>query len=72
MADTWYEEMDKLYGKTNFYGGDPFHEGGVPAGIDLAEAGKGIQNAMLKYNPDASWVLQACCRLRAYQRSGRW
>jgi len=59
MAAAWYEEMDKLYGKTNFYGGDPFHEGGVPAGIDLAEAGKGIQNAMLKYNPDASWVLQA-------------
>ena len=58
MACVYYEEMSKLYGPVRFYGGDLFHEGGIDEGLDLASLGRGVQDAMLKANPDAVWVLQ--------------
>ena len=58
MAAIYYEEINKLYGSVRFYGGDLFHEGGVTAGLDLASLGRGVQDAMLKANPDSVWVLQ--------------
>lgn len=58
MASIYYQEMRKLYGPVRFYGGDLFHEGGIAKGLDLASLGRGVQNAMLKANPDAVWVLQ--------------
>jgi alpha-N-acetylglucosaminidase len=58
MASVYYEEMSKLYGPVRFYGGDLFHEGGIAEGLDLAPLGRGVQDAMLKANPDAVWVLQ--------------
>lgn len=56
-AQVWYSEQEKLYGKVKFFGGDPFHEGGS-ANINLTEAGGKIQEAMMKYQPGSSWVLQ--------------
>ncbi len=41
-----------------FYGGDLFHEGGIAEGLDLAPLGRGVQDTILKANPDAAWVLQ--------------
>ena len=58
MAAIYYEEIGKLYGPVRFYGGDLFHEGGVTTGLDLASLGRGVQDTMLKANPDAVWVLQ--------------
>ena len=58
MASIYYEEMGKLYGPARFYGGDLFHEGGITGGLDLAPLGRGVQQAMLKANPDAVWLLQ--------------
>jgi alpha-N-acetylglucosaminidase len=58
MASIYYEEVEKLYGPMRFYGGDLFHEGGSTEGLDLAPLGRGVQQAMLKANPDAVWVLQ--------------
>jgi alpha-N-acetylglucosaminidase len=58
MASIYYEELEKLYGPVRFYGGDLFHEGGITEGLDLALLGRGVQQAMLKANPDAVWVLQ--------------
>lgn len=58
MASVYYEEMSKLYGPVRFYGGDLFHEGGIAEGLDLGSLGRGVQDAMLKGNPDAVWVLQ--------------
>lgn len=60
IASVYYEEMEKLYGKQKFYGGDPFHEDEHDSfkNVDLKASGKAIQDCMAKNNPEASWVLQ--------------
>ena len=59
IADLYYNEMSRLYGKADFYSMDPFHEGGNVAGVDLNAAGQAIWGAMKKANPKAVWVAQA-------------
>ncbi len=59
IADLYYDEMTKLYGTTNYYAMDPFHEGGSTENVDLDLAGKSIMSAMKKVNPNAVWVAQA-------------
>lgn len=59
IADLYYKEMTRLYGKADFYSMDPFHEGGNTAGVDLNAAGQAIWKAMKKANPKAVWVAQA-------------
>lgn len=59
IADLYYKEMSRLYGKADFYSMDPFHEGGTVAGVDLNAAGQAIWGAMKKANPKAVWVAQA-------------
>jgi alpha-N-acetylglucosaminidase len=58
MSSVYYKEMGKLFGPVRFYGGDLFHEGGIAEGLDLASLGRSVQDAMLKANPDAVWLLQ--------------
>jgi alpha-N-acetylglucosaminidase len=59
MAAIFYTETKKLYGKhIRFFSGDPFHEGGITAGVDLGHAGAAIQQAMQQSFPGAIWVLQ--------------
>lgn len=52
-------EYEKLYGKADLFGGDLFHEGGKTGGIDVTDAARRVQTAMKRYNPDATWVIQA-------------
>lgn len=59
IAALYYKEMNRLFGKADFYSMDPFHEGGNTAGVDLDAAGKAIMNAMKKNNSKAVWVIQA-------------
>ena len=59
IADLYYKEMSRLYGKADFYSMDPFHEGGNVAGVDLNAAGQAIWGAMKKANPKAVWGAQA-------------
>lgn len=59
IADLYYKEMSRLYGKADFYSMDPFHEGGNVVGVDLNAAGQAIWGAMKKANPKAVWVAQA-------------
>ena len=59
LAAMYYEELEKLYGKANYYSMDPFHEGGNTEGVDLAKVGASIMQAMKKANPEATWVIQA-------------
>lgn len=59
VAAIYYEELEKLYGKSRYYSMDPFHEGGNTGGIDLSKAGEAIMSAMKKANPEAVWVVQA-------------
>ena len=59
VADIYYGEMKALYGSDlHFFSGDPFHEGGVTEGVDLAKAGGAIQAAMQRAFPGSTWVLQ--------------
>lgn len=59
MAEVWYEEYENLYGKTDYYAGDLFHEGGKAEGLNIAEIAHGVQKSLLEYNPDAKWFIQA-------------
>lgn len=58
MAKIWYEEQQRLFGDARYFGGDPFHEGTVPAGVNLETVGRGIEAAMQKASPGAIWVMQ--------------
>ncbi len=59
VADIYYTELKKLYGKKCSYcGGEPFHEGGKSGDISVSEVAKKIQNSMQKHFPQSTWVLQ--------------
>lgn len=58
VAEIYYQELEKLYGKSLYYSMDPFHEGGNTQGVDLALAGTAVMQAMKKAAPDAKWVIQ--------------
>lgn len=59
IADIYYEELEKLYGKGTYFAIDPFHEGGSTRGVDLPGAGQALYEAMKRANPGAVWVVQA-------------
>jgi alpha-N-acetylglucosaminidase len=59
LADMYYEEMERLYGRVKYHAMDPFHEGGNARGVDLTAAGQTILAAMKRANPDGVWVIQA-------------
>lgn len=58
IAEVYYEEQEKLFGKAMYYGGDPFHEGGNSKNVDIGKAGAAIYAAMQKHEPQAKWILQ--------------
>lgn len=58
IADLYYKEQTKLYGKSDFYSMDPFHESGDDAAVDYAKAGQALMSAMKRANPKAVWVVQ--------------
>jgi len=58
FAKVWYEEMDKIYGKSSAIAGDLFHEGGKTAGLNITKVARQVQGYMLKYNPKAIWLIQ--------------
>lgn len=59
IAELYYKEMTRLFGKAKYYSMDPFHEGGSVEGVNLEEAGHAIMSAMKHCNPKAVWVAQA-------------
>lgn len=59
VADIYYDELTRLYGKARFYAMDPFHEGGNAEGVDLRGAAGAITRAMKRCSEDAVWVVQA-------------
>lgn len=58
IAAIYYEELEKLFGKAEYYSMDPFHELSNAAGFDFASAGKAVMDAMKAANPQAVWVVQ--------------
>lgn len=58
IGNIYYQEIKKLYGSDiNYFGGDPFHEGGKTDGIDVTAAGKSIQKLMQKHYAGSTWLL---------------
>ena len=58
IADLYYAELTKLYGKANYYSMDPFHETNDDEAIDYSRAGRKVMEAMKRVNPNATWVIQ--------------
>ena len=58
IADLYYAELTKLYGKANYYCMDPFHETNDDEAIDYSKAGRKVMEAMKRVNPNATWVIQ--------------
>ena len=58
FAQIFYEETRRLYGEAPYYSMDPFHEGGLPKGVDIGQMGQYILKAMKQANPQAKWVIQ--------------
>ncbi|KAL4452941.1 hypothetical protein ABPG74_002506 [Tetrahymena malaccensis] len=63
IANIFYSESEKLYGRAKFYGGDPFHEGAIVPGLNLTSQAQSIYKAM-QYtdNPKdekVKWILQS-------------
>ena len=58
IADLYYAELTKLYGKANYYSMDPFHETNDDEAIDYSKAGCKVMEAMKRVNPKATWVIQ--------------
>ena len=59
MAADFYQIQKELFGDiTDYYSVDPFHEGGQTGDMDLKEVYYHVQEAMLKSDPKAVWVLQ--------------
>lgn len=58
IAEIYYDELTKLYGKADYYSMDPFHESRADD-IDFAAAANAIMKAMKTANPKAVWVIQA-------------
>jgi len=60
MANIYYLETRKLYGKNiRYFGGDLFHEGGSSEGVDLTKVAGLIQQNMQQNFPGSTWVFQA-------------
>ncbi len=57
-ASVFYRAVDRLLGPIDMFKIDPLHEGGAST-IDIAEAGRGIETAMQRAHPGATWVLLA-------------
>lgn len=58
IAALYYKELEKLFGKADYYSMDPFHELENAENVDFDAAGKAVLNAMRKANPKAVWVIQ--------------
>lgn len=58
ISALYYKHLTKLFGTSDFYSIDPFHEGGDTRNIPLPQAYTAIFKAMQKQNPNAIWVMQ--------------
>lgn len=59
-AKLFYECQKEVYGTPgNYYATDPFHEGGITAGMSPYEIAKGVLTEMRNSDEDAVWIVQS-------------
>jgi alpha-N-acetylglucosaminidase len=54
IADLYYRELTRLYGKADYYSMDPFHETADDASVDYGKAGQKLLAAMKRANDKAT------------------
>lgn len=59
IATRWYRLQSEHFGASTAYAMDVMHEGGTAGSIDVADATRNLQRAILNAHPDAAWVIQA-------------
>lgn len=59
IAKAYYQEIRVRYGDAiNYFGGDLFHEGAPPDGVEVGAVTAKIQQQMQTYFPNSIWILQ--------------
>lgn len=58
IAEIYYRKSKEHFGKVNYYGGDPFYEGGKTEEINLPEYSKDLVETMKKYSDATVWFFQ--------------
>ena len=58
IATAFLEEEKKLFGECHHFAADPFHEGGQPGNMKRGDVYKVVQDAILKFDPQATLVKQ--------------
>lgn len=58
VSDNYYKQLDAVFGKSDYYSIDPFHEGGSTGGVDGAQAYTNLYNALDKAETGSKWVIQ--------------
>lgn len=59
VARIYYEELERVMGRSDYYSMDLFHEGGNTQGVDLHKAFRNTFDAMRENIPGSKWVIQA-------------
>lgn len=58
VAKTFYAEQKKIFGECRYFAADPFHEGGKTGDMDPGTVYRQVQDAMLRFEPNATLVKQ--------------
>ncbi len=58
VAELFYEKTKENFGACKFFSADPFHEGGIVEGVDLAGFAVSSLAEMQKCHPDSLWFFQ--------------
>lgn len=59
-ASKFYQSQKEVFGNSShFFATDPFHEGGITAGLSPREIAKEVLSAMCRATPEAVWVIQS-------------
>jgi hypothetical protein len=58
VAAAFYRTQDELFGgASTLYKMDLLHEGGDPGDVPVGDAAKGVERALRRAHPDATWVI---------------
>ncbi|WP_338895349.1 alpha-N-acetylglucosaminidase [Streptomyces sp. TG1A-60] len=57
VAAAFYRVQDEMFGPSTLYKMDLLHEGGDPGDVPVGDAAKGVERALQRAHPGATWVI---------------
>lgn len=57
VAESFYGHQRDLFGELDAFKMDLLHEGGTPGDVPVADAARGVETALQKNRPGATWVI---------------